>query len=612
MQLAKMTLKAKPMFGVKSTPKAKFRERFLARLEKAQKAYRKRMRQGRVPFEALTLPEEKKVVGWLVPKDAHLDVRQFELASGINYIMAGDSPKVETKKPNTDNPVKVIAENGQLFLNADGTLEPKFHGDEIIIGAHAFIIKVLSSKACLHWLAVAALSLCASVAALPSQAKADDVSSAKETVHALTGSPFTLAFAIKGLEAINAEQVQAKLTVDKKEYPFKVLNVEKSATENIILVDNSSLCVHRRMEDTLNLELTNLIKSFSPDASISLVEFSRRSDTENVQEVYRKRHENVAAKELLKTTKLIRCESEARSVNALDAILQHKDLILPSGDDANFSRRRLFVITSGNVRPTEGVKELISAAHVELYPIAYSGIALEYVEKIFSEIGSPTSPFLFTWWLKAEPLNLTAQLTYDYKFELQDSLPEKMNLASPYTVEVSYKHADQPLQFFADVKFSLDEARLARKRLILAAVCVISLLMIAYLLYRIIKYYRTPVCSVSGKVMSRAWNASLHDIKPHQPVLYIEDDDGYLKAHVIKKQLVTIGSGFSADVRLPASLIPFDLRLSWTGSETFTLQAQSTEKLVSVNGIIKIGPVNIGHTDVIQLGHTKLHFLFSA
>ncbi len=603
------------------------------RAERAQEAFSAAFKKSisNSPSKATVL---SKKVGWLYRDDSD-DLARYELVAGTNYLILTEpsrivaaSAQVQPEIQNllfSDDALLVEVSPGQVKIDVGGKSGVFYHGDLFLHNNVQYRVALLSARSYLQWFNTAALILSLSFLSTFSYADTSEPANkdsaptppsnilsieAKDVVKAPYRTEFDVEFAIPGLQKFQTDKVISEVKADDQTFSLNLRRAKRHEVRMVIAVDVSSLCVARNMEDSLNREVADILSRLDSATPVSLVEYYRSSNNEQIfNSVFRNRTpDQVEGKK-----QYVSCRSESSSINGMEAIerleTEFKELEFeePNRVSKSWKRNVVVLITSGNLMYTEKSERLVSKLDLEVYGLVYSRTMPEYPLNIIKPLTEVHDGKLL-WWPQSKPINFMSQFpTYwklSYRMDIPYDTPER-----EYSLSVQYAATDRLIQLRAPIRYHQDYRQLVLYQIQRALIIILALGLIVYLLIRVYRYYRTPLCPKTGKVLSRKWSESLFALDGRYPVFYVERNDLFEQAYVMHKDEILIGKRVTCDLRLHPSERTEVLKIKKRGYETYQLQTERPGLYIH-NDIVRSTEIYLKHGDRISVGTTQLTFLY--
>lgn len=280
-----------------------------------------------------------------------------------------------------------------------------------------------------------------------------------------------------------------------------------------------------------------------------------------------------------------------------------QDLILDSRSES--MRRRVILFTSGNVAELDDDRPLLASGD-QLHVIAYSPVQLAYVESAFQHIFA--EGLNFTWWPKAEPLNLIQTMSIRYLFRSLDGLPA--DTQAVYTVKMKINN-DEKDQLLVGLEYLPDEDRARLENNLWIAGGILFALFVFAFCWKVVRSLRRPICRETRLSMSRFWTRSMHIKKDEQLWLHFQLGDGQYFTKPMDVKTLTIGELSSDDIRLPKIFCQRRIRLSQESPGQILLESLD-QKPLRVDTEEQGLKLKLRNRAIIDLGLSTCQIIFQS
>ncbi len=597
-------LRPAPKFQLPEVKWEKIKAAFFKRCDLAAHAFRKVRARAKAPAPAALLDTQKSVVGWVYPV-GEKSFDRFELVPGLNYLIESEEgTKIIQEEPSHGKEgVKIQVSDSRLEVKFPEGPQVFYHGDEAMLKDRKFKVKILSPKTFAKFLTVLLFLHSAAASLLMAEDKPVDKPInvvQPEMVRVQARSGFEVFFEIPGVSRLDESRLKASVDLGGKKISLGSVDASREDTHLIFLVDTSSLCSHRQMEDPINREIQEMVAKSASSNLVSLGEFYRQ-DTGS--EVYTTLFSEMRADSLRDRAKYINCRSEARSVNGVHAIAALKNELI-RGPRVKNKRNVVVLFSSGNLKESPETAQLVKKYNLQLIVVVYVRTQTEYVNDVLPPLLEANKGKLYLW-SQNEPFRLSEKFPYRWIFKMNAAFPlEAAERVYPLQIQ-----AGDSLVLNANLQYFKNDRSILLYRIKVAFFILLGLLALAALIYFTIRYYRTPVCQKHRVPVSRSWNECLYCAKGKHAMLLISDEDGYQKTHVIQTRETKIGSRLGNDVKIKSPLLKSHLKLKQVGQDIFELGSERDERF-TVNGKTVTKPIFLRSGDLIEVAPYEIEFQY--
>lgn len=598
-----------------------FGERISERWLKASQAFKETVQPPSIPPQTVEPQPVPQIVGWLLPVEGSRDTVSLQK-------LALDRSKRSLSVNDESFSVEFLP--GSLVLRGkDGVRIEGFHGDIVTLGASRYRLSLLSARAFIKWFsALVAIFIGTTFHTQAQEPTSTPTPSPTPAVvlyeshssdqnglaQALYRSQFEASLLIPGLSEIDSRQVQASVIAEGKVISLPIYKSHARRTHYFIQVDTSSLCLARKKEELLNVELKRFFGKLSHDSLVTLTTFFGTRGKPNYATIFKRKTPN----DLIDQSQWVTCQPHSESLNALEAMaylksaLKENDTLEQTEKKTDWWRRVLITFTSGNVGITSEAESILKTYDLDFYPVVYSGVRSPVTQALLTRLTQMNEGEIF-WWNNSDPLHFSERFPFLWTFNIFAAFPYQLEEKS-YPLEINYLTSKAHYRVTSEVNYFQDRRAYFFYRLKVISLWTFGILLLTWIAFRIFNYYRVKKCPKTGLPLSHTWNASLFVARGRYPVLLVRSHRGYEKAHVVLKKTTRIKNGFSADLHLnplqSTTLRGYVLRKK--GYETFELSPIDpiNKSGFAVNQTVRSTPVFLKSGDQFEWGEFTIQFLF--
>lgn len=519
---------------------------------------------------------------WAKSEEYEPDYSPCQQSLGLLEEVESDSPEILRLGPGevTYDSYQLKLSPERLSLLAEDKITHHYHGEYFNIGHKKFRLSMLSAtsigKSFLQ-LVIVASCLFSSLSA-----KNIDVES---------GQDIEFQFDLPGLTSVSDDNIKIRVFADNETFETNEVEVNKAPETTHIVVDVSGLCIQRGMERELNQQIAELVGLLHVDSTVSIAEYYKDASG---TDIYQKNIDSQTAGQLRKRKSFVVCRESTRAMNALLAV--EKIAKLEKVDS-------LLVISSGNIRESQSAKQMINKLKLKFSASIYAPRVTEYASKILKPLTEEADGAFFKMGTD-DGSRLIEQYPFKWSVRIKSFLPlDAEPKLYPFEFSLGEKHL-----LSGTVNFKKNKTNILIHWAIWIAAALLVLAAVAYLIYQIYLYYRTPVCPKTEQRMSRSWSGSLHDDELNRPCLFVYHNDIYHSAHVLEESSLSIGRGFRDKLRLKTKRQLGRIIISEVAENCFEVYSADdkafylNEQKVQQARLLKLG-------DKIEYGPYSIHFL---
>ncbi|TVQ78291.1 MAG: hypothetical protein EA369_07430 [Bradymonadales bacterium] len=544
----------------------KLRSEWIKRAEKATTAFQKALVPAEKESDELPWVEQTACIGFV---EDLAEQQIYGLQFGLNEL---GTSKIQLSK------------EGAKCLEASKAQEI-YHGDVFETAGKAYRLSLLSLRSMGRYFSLLLLVLGPSLFPLMAQESAIEVTARKA---------FSIDFHLSGTRQIDSKDIRMNVFGDSEISTLNRVSSRLQPEDLHVFVDASGLCLQRGMEGVINQGLSDLLSKLSSQSRVSISEFYQDSDG---TEVYRRRIDEQRPAQIAERRSLINCQEDRRSLNALSVFQRLGDSELGGS---------FLLISSGNIRAIEGIQSRLAEAGTKLVVALYSPELTPYANEVLSPLTEARGGHHFIW-ARDSVLDLSQNYPFFWRFRFSNQLPVSWD-SKAYSYEILM--GEDPLMT-GSLNYKRSPIRAFFFWLGLAALIVLALALVSLAVWSVVKFYRRPLCSETGQVMSRSWRGSLFAALGKRPVLIVFKRGEYHRSLVLKNYKTQVGRGLGSPLKLKYRGSDSGLLFTEVAERCFEVDSMSANALI-LNGMRQKGPLALRQGDRIQWGPYEIHFCFGS